>query len=445
MKATFQQFASFNGCIRLLLINQLGINLGFYMLMPYLANHLSSGLGMAAWTVGLVLGVRTLSQQGMFLVGGTLADRLGCKPMIIAGCALRFVGFAMLGLVDDLPGLLIASIATGLAGAFFNPAVRAYVADQAGERRVEAFAIFNVFYQAGIFVGPLVGLLLLSMDFRAVCLVAATVFAVLTIVQSLWLPAAPPDPGPESGKRAGTFGSVAADWRQVVGNRSFMLFSVAMIGSYVLSSQIYLALPLQAAHVLGDEAGQAGSTALFAISAIVAVIGQVRLTAWAKNRWSSHRAIVLGLAMMSAAFLPLILTAHLRPAGPVGIGDGLAWMLPTLVSTILLTGGTILTYPFEMDTIVTLARDRLVATHYGLYNTLSGIGITLGNLGTGAVWDLGEAWNLPALPWIALAATGAACTTALAALAPTLAPHGEADRAVHPPASTPAVKEQQPR
>ncbi|MFI0410630.1 MDR family MFS transporter [Actinomadura sp. 3N508] len=445
MKATLRQFTSFNGCVRLLLINQFGINLGFYMLMPYLANHLSSGLGMAAWTVGLVLGVRTLSQQGMFLVGGTLADRLGCKPMIIAGCALRFAGFAMLGLVDDLPGLVVASAATGLAGAFFNPAVRAYVASQAGERRVEAFAIFNVFYQAGIFTGPLVGLLLLSVNFRAVCLVAATVFAALTIIQTLWLPSAPPAQASESGNRTGTFSGIAADWRQVFGNRSFMLFSVAMIGSYVLSFQVYLALPLQAARVLGDDAGQAGSTALFAISAIVAVIGQVRLTAWAKNRWSAHRAIVIGLALMSAAFVPLILTAHLRPAGPAGIGDGLAWMLPTLVSTILLTGGTILTYPFEMDTIVTLARDRLVATHYGLYSTLSGIGITLGNLGTGAVWDLGEAWGMPLLPWIALAATGAACAAALAALGPTLAPQGEANRAVHPSAPTPAVKEQQPR
>ena len=93
---TLRQFRSFNGSVRLLVVNQFGINLGFYMLMPYLANHLASGLGMAAWTVGLVLGMRTLSQQGLFLLGGTLADRLGYKPMIIAGCALRGTGFGLL-------------------------------------------------------------------------------------------------------------------------------------------------------------------------------------------------------------------------------------------------------------------------------------------------------------------------------------------------------------
>jgi hypothetical protein len=41
----------------------------------------------------------------------------------------------------------------------------------------------------------------------------------------------------------------------------------------------------------------------------------------------------------------------------------------------------------EMDTVVSLSGDRLVATHYGLYNTVSGLGITLGNLATGALWD----------------------------------------------------------
>ncbi|XVV06685.1 MFS transporter [Actinosynnema sp. CA-248983] len=190
MTGTWRQLRSLPGTVQLLVVNQFGINLGFYMLMPYLANHLSNGLGMAAWTVGLVLGVRTLSQQGLFMLGGALADRLGYQPMIIAGCALRTVGFALLGVVDSLPALLVASVATGLAGALFNPSVRAYVAADAGPKRVEAFAVFNVFYQAGILVGPLVGLALMTLDFRVVCLTAAAIFAVLTVLQLRSLPRA---------------------------------------------------------------------------------------------------------------------------------------------------------------------------------------------------------------------------------------------------------------
>ena len=111
----FQQFRSFDRPVQLLLLNQFSINVGFYMLMPYLAVHLSGELALAGWAIGLVLGVRNFSQQGMFLIGGTLADRLGYKPLIVAGCALRTAGFGLLGFVDTLPALVIASAATGFA------------------------------------------------------------------------------------------------------------------------------------------------------------------------------------------------------------------------------------------------------------------------------------------------------------------------------------------
>src|SRR5690606_27316543 len=169
MRATITQLRSFDRPVRLLMVNQLTINLGFYMLMPSLADHLSTDLGLAAWLIGLTLGVRNLSQQGMFLVGGSLADRVGYKPMILSGLVLRTVGFALLGVAEALPVLIVASALTGLAGALFNPAVRAYLAQEAGDRKVEAFAAFNVFYQMGILAGPLIGLLLGGIAFQLTC------------------------------------------------------------------------------------------------------------------------------------------------------------------------------------------------------------------------------------------------------------------------------------
>lgn len=181
-------FRGFNRPSRVLMINQFGINIGFYMLMPYLADYLAGPLGLAAWAVGLVMGVRNFSQQGMFFVGGTLADRFGYKPLIIAGCLIRTGGFALLVVAQSLPSVLIAAAATGFAGALFNPAVRGYLAAEAGERKIEAFAMFNVFYQSGILLGPLVGLVLLALDFRITVLAAAGVFGLLTVAQLVALP-----------------------------------------------------------------------------------------------------------------------------------------------------------------------------------------------------------------------------------------------------------------
>lgn len=52
------RFRGFDTPSRMLLINQFGINVGFYMLMPYLAGYLAGPLALAAWAVGLVLGTR---------------------------------------------------------------------------------------------------------------------------------------------------------------------------------------------------------------------------------------------------------------------------------------------------------------------------------------------------------------------------------------------------
>ncbi|WP_327585201.1 MFS transporter [Nonomuraea sp. NBC_00507] len=383
----WRRFVSFERSVRLLMVNQLAINVGFYMLMPYLAGHLSAGLGLAGWTVGLVLGVRNLSQQGLFLLGGTLADRLGHRPVIIAGCLLRTAGFALLGFVDAVPALVAASMMTGFAGALFNPAVRAYLAQDAGARRVEAFALFNVFYQAGILAGPLIGLALITVNFRTVCVAAAAVFALLTILQLLALPPS----------RAGTPArtSVPADWRAVAGNRPFLLFSLAMAGSYVLSFQLYLALPL--------ELGQTGTVGLlFVVSALVAIAGQLRITDWARRRWSGPQAIVRGVALMGLAFVPMALYG-LTPA-PADVRT-----VAVIACTTLLAVGNALTYPFEMDAVVRLSGERLIATHYGLYNTVAGIGIAVGNLLVGALTG-------SAGVWIVLAFVGSLCALAVGLL-----------------------------
>ncbi|MEU4710914.1 MFS transporter [Nocardia salmonicida] len=398
----FAKFASFDRPAQLLMVNQFGINLGFYMLMPFLAGYLAGPLGLAAWAVGLVLGVRNFSQQGMFLIGGTLADRLGYKPLIVAGCLLRTGGFALLVFADSLPAVLIASAATGFAGALFNPAVRAYLAADAGERRVEAFAVFNMFYQAGILAGPLVGLALMAVDFRVTAGVAAIVFAALTIAQLFALPA-------RRGETSTAKTSVLDDWRTVVSNRRFLAFSVAMIGSYVLSFQVYLALPLQAEFIAGAQS-QTLVSALFVVSGVVAVAGQLRITDWLRARWGPGRSLVAGMTVLAASFIPLIVVPTPSRFGTI------AAVVALLSTTTLLAIGTAAVFPFEMDTVVTLSGDRLVATHYGFYNTVVGVGILVGNLATGVVVGAARNAGIDWAVWAGLAAIGVVSAYALVRL-----------------------------
>ena len=402
LMGTLATFRSFGWPSRLLMINQFGINLGFYMLMPYLAGYLAGPLGLAAWAVGLVLGVRNFSQQGMFIVGGTLADRLGYKPLIVAGCLLRTAGFGLLVFAQSLPAVLIASAATGFAGALFNPAVRAYLAADAGERRVEAFALFHVFYQAGILAGPLVGLALMTVDFRVTAAGAAAVFALLTIAQLFALPRRDSDP-------AAATTSVLQDWRTVAGNRSFLLFAAAMIGSYVLTFQIYLAMPLHAAF-LAPQHASALIAAMFVVSGAVAVTAQLRITRWFSDRWGSSRSLIIGMTVIALSFAPLILVPDNMFGTAAAIGA-------LLVTTAVLAIGSAAVFPFEMDTVVALSGGRLVGTHYGFYSTIVGVGILAGNVATGALVQAARQQGLDALVWAALAGIGLLSAAALRSLA----------------------------
>lgn len=388
------------------MLNQFGINVGFYMLMPYLAGYLAGPLGLAAWAVGLVLGVRNFSQQGMFILGGTLADRIGYKPLIVAGCLLRTGGFALLIVAHSLPVVLIAAAATGFAGALFNPAVRAYLAADAGQRRVDAFAMFNIFYQGGILLGPLLGVGLAAIDFRITAAAAAVIFAALTVAQLAALPQHSPDPTPDQQST-----SVLQDWRVIAGNRSFLVFAAVMTGSYVLTFQVYLALPLQAA-MLTPRLQTWLVAALFAVSGLVAVAGQLRITRWFAARWDPGRSLVIGMTVLAASFVPLIVipdTGRLGTAAAVGA---------LLLTAALLAIGSAAVFPFEMDTVVALAAGRLVATHYGFYNTIVGAGILIGNLATGSLFALTHRVGNGEPLWAALALVGLSAAVALHRLNP---------------------------
>ncbi|WP_158891542.1 hypothetical protein [Amycolatopsis anabasis] len=213
-----------------------------------------------------------------------------------------------------------------------------------------------MFYRGGILTGPVVGLALTATDFRLTCLAATAVFAVRTVLQLRSLPqrgdrTADPDRLP-----------VLAQWRKIAGNRWFILFSLVMIGSCVLSFQVYLALPLEAHRIAtNDTSGTALTATLFAVSGGVAVAGQLKI--------------------------------HGRARG-----------LATLLAL-----GTAAVFPFEMDTIVRLSGDDLVATHYGFYNTIVGTGILAENLFTGTVFDLANKAGWPEIPWLGPTALGAAC------------------------------------
>ena len=184
------------------------------------------------------------------------------------------MAFTLFGFADGPVGMAVGAILTGLGGALLSPAVKAYLAHAAGPRRTEAFALLDVTIHGGSLLGPLIGALLLGVEFRLVCFGAAAMFALVALLQWRFLPASDIPVAP-------TEQSIVRSWGAPLANRPFVLFCASVLGYFFLYNQVYLGLPLEIQRLTGSEASVGP---LFAMLAIVGILGQLPTTVWAERR-----------------------------------------------------------------------------------------------------------------------------------------------------------------
>ncbi|TFI43016.1 MFS transporter [Rhodococcus sp. 1R11] len=377
--------------VRLLVLTQMTFNIGFFMVLPYLSVHLTSDLGLGAALVGVVLGIRTFSQQGLFFVGGTLADRWGIKPVVLVGCVLRVLGFLGLAAFDSLAGVVAATVLVGFAAALFSPAVESAIAIEAGKSertggatRVQTFALLSVCNQIGSFTGPLIGSLLLLADFRIACLTAAVIFVLVIAAHIEWLPREPGEHRDDPW---------LSGWTDVIRNRTFVLFAVAMSAQLVAYNQLYLLLPLEVERAWGSQ------TVLgwfFAISAVLVVTTQLPITRRVATV-SPRITLPIGFAVMALSFALVAILSPLELTGLVGL-------IPAALFVLLLALGQMIAMPQARDLVPKMAAERRLGSYYGFMASLGGIGVLLGSIAVGAVIDASPdtGWGT-AIPWLVAA------------------------------------------
>jgi MFS family permease len=293
-----------------------------------------------------------------------------------------------LAFAGSVPGIVVATVLTGFAGALFSPAVESALATAAGSAengggsRTDAFALFTVCGQIGAFAGPLLGALLLAFDFSLACLVAAGLFVAILVVHLRRLPAHP--------------GAHAADrwldgWREVVANRTFLLFAMAMSSQLVAYHQLYLLLPLEVERAWGSQAPLGW---YFALASLFVVLAQLPLT----RRVRTAAALPVGLTVMAAGFVVMALLAPARL-------HGLPALIPAAAFVLLLALGQMITMPVARDLVPRLAAERRLGSYYGLLASLGGLGVLVGSVIIGALIDVMPTtigWGLAA-PWCAVA------------------------------------------
>ncbi|MBP2457640.1 MFS family permease [Clavibacter michiganensis] len=420
-----------------LLSSQLVFNLGFYAVVPFLAVVMRDDLGLGALAIGLVLGARTFSQQGLFLLGGMLADRFGPRTLIAAGCAVRVSGYLGLALAADLPGFLVGAILTGFGGALFSPALQSLVAaadvrarPSRRPGRPPLFAALVLVGEVGAAVGPLAGAALLGLGFSATVLVGAALFAVVGVALWCVIPAdagrvvaSPEGSAPAAGAATRPAPAPADRWA-AVRDRRFLAFSALFAVDLVAYNQLYLGLPLELARA-GAGTAAVGSAFLAVSLLTIALQWPVALLA---QRLGPGRALAVGFGTTATGFAALALGSVAPP--PAG-----AELVPVGVLVVCLTLGHMTAGPVTMALVPSFAAGRPTASFYGLLASCGGVAVLVAGGVVGSLLD-----DAPAVAWAILAALPVAASVGLPRLlpapSPAAAPAGSA-RPPAPPTTTP--------
>ena len=370
----------------IILGTQLVFNIGFYAVVPFIAMHMRDDLLMGSTMIGIVLGVRTFSQQGMFFFGGLLAQRWGYRRLMLAGCAVRVLGYLGLALAQT-PLLLIASAAlTGLGGAMFSPSMEALTAEiesraqqqqpSTGAPRTSLFATFAVFGELGAVAGPVLGGLLMPWGFTWVAASCAGVFVLAAAVLYGTLPPA------RQGQAAAAGGEALRQMAgQALRQRDFRWFALAY-SSYLFSyNQLYMAVPAEIARI---GAPPLALSWLFVLASVLVIGLQLPIAALCR-RMTARVALVIGFAWMALAFAALLGSAV--PAVPGDFAASWGSTAPVILFIIFLSLGQMFAAPVAMSLVPRFAAGRGLSVYYGLLASVGGLTVLCGNVLLGLAQD----------------------------------------------------------
>ncbi|MEV5542950.1 MFS transporter [Saccharopolyspora shandongensis] len=250
-------------------------------------------------------------------VFGSLADRVGGKPVLLGGL-IAFAAASALYVIADSPGWLWAArLGQGAAASAFSPSASAMVARlNPAAKRGRAFGSYGFYKSIGYTLGPLLGgVLVWGGGLRLLFAVMALCAAAVALWAAFVVPAVPPLPR----KR-----QTVADLARRLADRSFLAPTAALAAATAALSVGVGFLPVSgAAAGLGTIATGAAVSVLAATAAVVQPKAGRALD---DGRLTTRTGLIAGLLStavgLAAAVLPGLIGV-LAAAALIGAGTGL--------------------------------------------------------------------------------------------------------------------------
>lgn len=330
-------------------------------------------------------------------VVGALVDRVGAKPVLLAGNALQGIGFAAYLVTDSFATVTAWTLVVTLGRtAFWGSYGNIVAAISLPGERERWFGFLGALRNVGFAVGGLAAGVAVSIGTTlafAVVVAANAASYALAFVLLLGVPETRP------GHQAATPGT----WRVVLADSRYRLLVGTQVGYSLAMMVLNFALPVYAVTVLGLPGWLTG--AVFVINTVLIGLGQglVVLALTGRLRW---RILVLTQVVFAVSWV-LLLAASAVPAGPA--------IALVLLGSVVYTGGELLGGPV----LGALAAEAAPAHLRGRYLALIQFAWNL----AGAVAPVTFAWLLDrgaSALWLALLACSAVAALAAVRLGSTM-------------------------
>ena len=310
------------------------------MVLPFLSLYVTQELGLAPRYAGVALALYGVGAAAGSYLGGRLSDRLG--PTRAQTISLLAAGVGLPALVAARPmwPLAVALVAVAAAVESFRPSNAAALAEAAPEAvRFRAFALRRLAINVGMTLGPAVGGLLASHDYRwlfvcdgATCLAAAALIRILFRKAGARVE---DEPAVSAGSRR------RSPWR----DGPFLVLILLVTALSIVFFQLLATFPLTLHDAYGLDEKTIGL--LFAINTLLIVLFEMVLV-HAVDRFNPIRVAALG-ALLTCTGL-----------GMLPLGSSVAFVCLTIV---IWTAGEMLSHPL----LEGLAASRGPAASRGAY------------------------------------------------------------------------------
>jgi MFS family permease len=344
--------------------------MGFSIVMPFMAMYLVEKRGQTGATYGFIYFLSGVCAAIGNAFAGEVSDRFGRRPVMVAALFVRaanmvLLGFAVLHTVSvAVLGALI--VANGILRALFDPVASAAVTELCPiEHRTAAFGLQRIGINLGWALGPaLGGTLAATVSYGSLFFAAAlgTVIAGVAVSRI----AEPPCirvPGSIDVLSMTALRSAFAK------NRAFFTYLALVFTGSILTVQLFSTLSVYAKTELLLSEQRIGL--VYTVNGVLVVLLQIPAVSFI-DRGGQGRALILG---------PLLYTVAYVAMGFASDFTGVA------LSVAVLTAGEVVFAPALSDMAAHLGDPRRLGRAFGLFGLMQQLGLSMGPLVGGTLYD----------------------------------------------------------